>query len=209
MILSNITEILPVPDKKGYFDIYADGELILTISEDAVIESGIRVGDEIDSERLSEIESAVSLTKAKAKAYNYLSYGDLSKNALFKKLNRFGFDADICKTVCHDLEKSGYINDERYAKAFASYLASSKLYGPRRILQELCIKGISKDLAENCIAELETDFDGNIKVLCDKKFRYDQSDRKGVSKLISALIRYGYDYDSITTILSDSEEDYE
>lgn len=209
MISNNITAIVSCPDKKGYADIYADGELILTISEDAVIEAGLHVGDEVNPQRLEEIEFSVSLTKAKSKAYNYLSYGDMSKDALYKKLVRYGFCQEVASKVCDGLEEAGYIDDERYALSLAGYYANTKLYGPRRIIQEMSVKGIGKEMAQEAVLQTDADFEQNIQTLVNGKFRRDLTDRKEVSKLFAALVRYGYDYDMIGSALSDLEEQYE
>lgn len=209
MTLSNITDLLPCPDKKGHIDVYADGYLLMTVSEDAVLEAGLRVGEALDTARLEQIEYSVTLTKAKAKAYNYLSYGDMSKSALCKKLVRYGFAQEISEDVCNALEQAGYIDDERYAMQLTSYLANTKLYGPRRIVQELCVKDISKSLAEQSLENAELDFEKNLKTLADGKFRPDSNDRKSVQKMFASLVRYGYDYEMIGGVLSATEEEYE
>lgn len=209
MTSSNITALLSCPDKKGQVDVYADGELVLTLSEDAVFEAGLRVGDTLDEQRLCEIEYTVTRTKAKAKAYGYLSYGDLSASALCKKLIRYGFSQEIAQAVCEDLTAAGYIDDARYALALAGYLANTKLYGPRRILQELYAKGVDRQISEQALYELDADFESNIKTLVAGKLSFDRSDRKQASKAIASLVRYGYDYDMISEAIGSLEDDYE
>ena len=207
MISSNITDIIISPDKKGYVDVYADGELLISISEDAYIQSGIRIGDTVDEKKLTELEYTVCLTKAKAKAYDYLSYGDMSAKTLCTKLVRYGISQHVASDVVCALEKEGYIDDARYALSYANYLAVSKLYGIRRIKKELFIKGIDKTLADEVICQLDVDFYENLRILVSKKGAV--HGRKEASKLIAHLVRYGYEYEDIKSIVSDLEDQYE
>ena len=209
--MSKITSILPSPDKKGKFDIYADGELFMTLTEDAVIEAGLKAGLEIDENELLRIEKRVLLSKAKQKAYTYLSYGDMSEKKLFEKLTRAGFDAEISALCIDAVKEQGFIDNTRYALSLARTMANSKLYGPRRIENELKQRGISGDDIEYAISELDTDFDESIKKLVGTRFKFDPTDKKSVASVIRSLLRYGYDYENIKSALyeSVSEDDYE
>ena len=199
--MSKITGLLPHPDKKRYTDIYVDGELLLTVSDDAVIEAQLRTGAEFDEDKLYEIERAVSLTRAKNKAYLCLSYGDMSAKRLHEKLTHAGFDADIADECVAAMKQSGLIDDERYAVFFAKHLACTKLYGPRRIRDELRAHGVSAEITEDVVSTLDVDFDENIRKLVQGKFK-SKTDKRA---LCAALIRYGYDYDSVRKY----EDDYE
>lgn len=191
---------MPHPDKKGYTDIYVDGELLLTVSDDAVIEAGLRTGKTFDEDALYETERAVNLTRAKNKAYTYLSYGDMSSKKLFDKLIRAGFDEQTALDCIDAMKNAGYIDDTRYAHALANSLACVKLYGPRRIREELRVRGISGEDADLAIEALDTDFEKSVQALINGKLR-----SKTEKQRISALIRYGYDYDFIRNY----GEDYE
>ena len=204
MISSNITALIPCPDKKGRVDVYADGELLMTLSEDAVIEAGLRVGKTVDANSLLEIEKTVCLVKAKQKAYTYLAYGDLSEKRLLEKLMRAGFSEDIALECVSAMKAAGYVDDERYCAALANDLANRRLYGPRRVYSELLQKGVPEYIAREWETLCECDFEENIKTLATGKFR----DKKDFSKLVTALMRYGYGYDMIRSAVSVDDEEY-
>lgn len=191
--MNKITGLLPSQSKKGYTDIYVDGEFLMTVNDDAVIEASLKTGKEIDGDAISEIDHAITLTRAKTKSYTYLQYGDMSAKKLYDKLIHAGFEDGMALECVEQMKDAGYINDTRYAASVANNLANVKLYGPRRIREELYKRGITGDDADIAIDGLETDFDQNIKSLITGKFR-SKTDRH---KLIAALIRYGYDYDMI------------
>lgn len=212
MTSSKITALLQPPDKKGRVDIYADGEYLMSVSEDAALEAGLKVGLEVDEAFISEIEHSVQLTRAKNKAYTYLSYGDMSEKKLLDKLKKYGFSESIACECVEKLKELGYIDNSRYAAALAESLAGSRLYGPRRILQELRLRGIDEQLSRAAVDALETDFEQSIKRLARGRLKRNMSDPKEVQKLIAALMRNGYGYDMIRSALSDmlcEEEEYE
>jgi hypothetical protein len=143
--LSNISGFVQSPEKNGAVDVYADGEYVMTLSEDTVIEAGLKIGMALDEKALETVERARQLIKARGKAYNYLSYGDMSVKTMLTKLARAGISDDVALDTVDILCEQGYLDDMRYACALASYLANTKCYGPRRIAQELFVKGIVED----------------------------------------------------------------
>lgn len=185
-------------------DVYADGEYILTLSEDTAFEAGLKIGKTLDVETLEQIEKSSLLVKAKAKAYNYLGFGDMSAKTLKTKLVRAGFDEDIAGECVDYMTESGYINDERYAHALASYLANVKCYGPRRIEQEMFAKGLSREVSQNAIDELSVDFCETIKAHIPKNI--DISDKKARGKLCAALVRRGFDFDTINYVIKEPDD---
>ena len=94
----------------------------------------------------------------------------------------------------------------------ADSLANSRLYGPRRIEQELYRRGIDSETAKEALDGLETNFTESVKALARGRLRRDMSDPREIQKLIAALVRCGHDYDTIKSSLSemtDEEELYE
>ena len=212
MTSSKITALVQPPDKKGRVDVYADGEYLMSVSEDAAVEARLRVGMEIDEASLSAIERSSQLARAKNKAYDYLSYGDMSEKKLFDKLCRFGFSEEIALECVDELRRAGYIDNARYASALADSLANSRLYGPRRIIQELRQRGIDGDTAQSAVDGLDTDYGENVRKLACGTLRRDMTNPREIQKLIAALMRRGYDYDTVKSSLAsmiEEEETYE
>ena len=61
MTLNKITALIQRLDKKGIVDVYADGEYLMSVSEDAALEAGLRVGLQINEDFLSQVEHSVQL----------------------------------------------------------------------------------------------------------------------------------------------------
>lgn len=200
--MSSISGFIQSPEKNGAVDIYADGEYVMTLSEDTVIEADLKIGMELDERALVSIERSRELIKARGKAYNYLSYGDMSVKTMFTKLARAGIAEDIALDTVDLLCEQGYLDDMRYASALASYLANTKCYGPKRISQELYAKGVGQ-YTDEAIASLDTDFYKTVRVHVPKNF--DFTDRRACARLYGQLARRGFDSDVINSVIKESD----
>lgn len=201
---NKISAFLQSPDKKGAVDVYCDGEYVLTLSEDTVIEAGLRIGQALDSDAMQRIECSKQRTRARAKAYDLLSYGDMSVKTMRTKLCRYDFDGEVIEAVIDSLVEYGYLDDVRYAAALVKYLACTKCYGPRRISQELYAKGIDRQTAAGALESVDVDFYQTVKTHIPRGF--DFSDRKAVSRLYGQLVRKGFDYDMINSNIKEPEQ---
>ena len=80
--MSRVSAFIQNPEKHGAVDVYADGVYVMTLSEDTVIGAGLKIGSELDGTALEAIERARLRTKAYGKAYDLLSYGDMSEKCI-------------------------------------------------------------------------------------------------------------------------------
>ena len=197
-----ITAMLP---RKGRLvDLCSGDEVIVTLDSALVAERALAPQREYSAGTLRELLTESQLRRAKAKALYLLGFRDYSARALSERLRR-GFDARAVNSVMDYLVETGAVSDARYAEVLADHLTRNKHYGRRRILQELCAKGIDRDQAEDAIEKLGLDEPAAILELLDTKFSRDLGDEKGVRRTIATLQRYGYRSDDIFQVLREFE----
>lgn len=196
--------------KKGrrMFDyIYIDGEYFTKIDREVLAISGIKEGNDISEEELSQLVSNSEEKRAKDKAFNLLSYRDHSKKELEDKLKR-DYGEQSAKAVAAKMEDLGLINDDAFARKYAKELLFSKRYSARKAEYELVLKGIDRETAA-CIIEQEApDAREQIKLLVEKKYKNIGSDEKVKKRAISFLQRYGYSWEDIKSVLCLYEENF-
>ena len=125
---------------------------------------------------------------------------------MYQKLMRTYQDAELCTVVMEQLVQCGAVDDRRYAKRFAEYLAETKKYGLYRIRQEMLRKGLDKHLIEEAMKTIEETAKENICDVLAKKYHRlltDPHDSKSREKVIAGMIRLGYDYQSIRNAIED------
>ncbi len=184
--------------KRGSILVYADGEYILSVPREVFLKTNIKIGYEITDEEIETISSEVEFYKAKSRAYNILSYRSHSKKELEEKIKRKTGILNP-ERVVSKMEEIGLIDDKKYALEYASHLFKNKLYGIKRIAFELSKKGISKENINFAIENLDMNEYENIQKIVSKKNMEDEKEKK---KTIANLIRRGYSWEKINSVLN-------
>lgn len=178
-----------------------DGQKIFLASS-IVYKFNLEKNMEIPSSALEQVQSENLFRKARERALYLLDNREYGYVELFKKLEN-NYDDDICYRVCNDLAKSGLINDRRYAAHLAEYYGVRKKYGRYRTRQELMRRGLSAELSDSAaerFADGETD---RLREVVERKYERYLTDRKGVQKVKSALVRLGYSFSEINEVLAE------
>ncbi len=194
--------------KKGKGDkihISIDGEYALTVDEMYFASLYLKDGQEVSEEEYAVLEETVNTRRAYNCAVSLLSRRDHSEKELLKKLKEKGYSAGA-ETAIEKLKSSGYVNDERFSRLFASELVRLKGYGKRRVEQELYQKGVSRDIIYNVLEEITFDT-GVLSDIIKRKYLSKMSDEKGRQKVINSLLRLGYSYGEIRDALKDVDEE--
>ena len=199
--------------KKGKGDkihISVDGEYSFTVDEAYFYSLNLKENDELTADELKDI----TLKAGERRAYNYavslLSRREHTVKEITDKLNRKGY-GQFAPKITERLALEGYLSDERFAGLYVRELINYKGYGRRRIKDELFRKGISKEIADDVLAEIELP-ENRLYELIEKKYIKYLDDEKGIQKTINALLRLGYSYSEIRDALkkiADETEVYE
>lgn len=191
--------------------IYIDGEYRLTADCDFVFTCGFDNNSDISDEELAFLTDEVNSRRAFLKACDLLALRDHSGRELLTKLRQKGYGEGAEQAV-EKLTEEGYVDDERFARAYAAELVRVKHFGKRRIVTELLKKGIDPSLARDVADETEVDED-EILVAVKRKYGRCLDTEKGVRRAINGLAAMGYSYSqikqAIETIKEEAETDYE
>ena len=187
------------PRRKQMCALFIDGEYVMNLDAQTLIENRFDVGREIDDDELREIIDKSNERRAKEKALWLISYRSHSKKELFDKLKRSFDEASAQKTVDR-MEELGLINDEEFAKLYARKLVNGKKMSVKAAEFELYRKGIDKITAEQVLGELEYDPQTQIIEFITKKYK-NINDEKIKRRAVAALQRKGYSWDEIKSAL--------
>ena len=90
------------------------------------------------------------------------------------------------------MEQLGLVDDRAYACQFARELAERKRFGPLRIRQELGRRGISPELIQQALEELELDPEAAMREILERKYAAASEDPAARRRAYGALLRMGY-----------------
>lgn len=193
------------PRRKQMCALFIDGEYVMNLDAQTLIENRFDVGREIDDDELKEIIEKSGERRAKEKALWLISYRNHSEKELFDKLRR-DFDETSAQKAVSRMAELGLINDEEFAKAYARRLVYGKKLSAKAAEYELLRKGIDKPTAEQVIGELDYDAQAQIIDFINRKYK-NISDEKIKRRAVAALQRKGYGWDEIKSALETIESE--
>lgn len=165
-------------------------------------EAGYTVGSELSEEALAQLQAASTYRRAREKALYLLSVRDHARQELCDKLLS-ECDETTAQNVVQQLEELGLIDDVAYAARLSQDLMTIKLYSRKRTVQELCARGIDRDIAQQAADAVDTDDLQQALALLEKK-RYNRDcDEKQRRRMTDFLARRGFSYDVIRRALDE------
>ena len=131
------------------------------------------------------------------KAAELLGYGAISPRRLSQKLLQRGYDADTVAAAIGYLTERGLLRESEDAVRFAEQ-GVRKLWGTRRIREDLYARGFSSDAIDEAMEALESvDFEENCAKVIRKKYGSAPEDPAELKKMTAALVRCGYTFSEI------------
>lgn len=139
------------------------------------------------------------------KLIRYCDYQERCRFDIYNKFNLLGVsDNDEKQKFLKKLEDSGYLNEERFVKAFIRGKYQIKKWGVKRIERELKFRKVKEELYIDLLEEIQDEaYQKQFEALATKKWEKIKGksiyERKG--KLFRFLYNRGYQSEMISTFL--------
>jgi regulatory protein len=147
---------------------------------------------------------------AMAKAMSYCAYQERSRKEVREKLHSFGIeDDDEVERILEKLTKDNFLNEERFAKAFAGGKFRMKKWGRIKIRAELKMHGLSAEVIRKGMEEIDPhDYEQTLLDLTVKKNAQERESEPMLrkQKLIRYLLSKGYEQDLAWDAVNGLEE---
>ncbi len=145
---------------------------------------------------------------AKTKIEHFCVYQERSQQEVRSKLYDWGLWKDAVEEIIADLVTDNFINEERFANAYASGKFRMKGWGKIKIKQGLKLKGISDYCIKNALSSIDLD-DYHVKMkevlLKRERVEKEKNAQKRIYKLANYLISRGYESDIVWRVLKTNE----
>ena len=96
-----------------------------------------------------------SLEEARGKLETFCSYQERCPWELRRKLFEKGIQGEAIETILGELAASGFVDEERFARAYARGKFRIKRWGRNRIRQELKLRDISASIIQKGLSEID------------------------------------------------------
>ena len=197
--MPKITDMQIQKNNKTRANVYIDGEFSFALEMFTVMKLGLKIGQEVSEEKLSEAMLDSEKSVAFERAIDYLGRGMRTVKQIRDYLAKKGYPPEVVEHVVSRLKDYRYLDDDAYAKMYVEHNSATK--GERRLKQELVQKGISVSLAEEYSVVDEEKSLENARRLAEKYMKNKSRDIKTLQKLQRYLVSRGYGYDTVNTVV--------
>ena len=181
--------------KKGRVLVFLEDGACLKITEQELLDFGLRAGDELDEPGLKRLKEAAGVSNVKAAAAELIGKRAMSRAALEKRLKEKGASEAEARYAAEWLEAIGAIDDADYAALLAQHCARQG-YGPARVREKLREKGVPRELWDDALDQLPDPAE-QIDRFLQSKLRGGLPDEKEKKRLTDALLRRGYSWGDV------------
>lgn len=181
--------------KRGRVLVFLADGACLKITEQELLDFGLRAGDELDDAALTRLKEAAGISNIKAAAADIIGKRAMSRAALERKLQEKGASEAEARYAAEWLEAIGAIDDADYAALLVRHCAQLG-YGPARIRDKLYEKGVPRELWDEALDQAP-DNGGQIDRFLEGKLRGRMPDEKEKKRLTDALLRRGYSWGDV------------
>ena len=181
--------------KRGRVLVCLEDGACLKITEQELLDFGLRAGDELDKPTLDRLKEAAGVSNVKATAADLIGKRAMSRRDLERKLQEKGASEAEARYAAEWLEAIGAINDADYAALLVRHCAQLG-YGPARIRDKLYEKGVPRELWEDALDTLP-DQSEDVDRFLRSKLRGELPDEKEKKRLTDALLRRGFSWGDV------------
>lgn len=181
--------------KRGRVLVFLEDGACLKITEQELLDFGLRAGDDLDEETLAKLKEAAGVSNVKATAADLIGKRAMSRASLEKKLKEKGASEAEARYAAEWLEAIGAINDADYAALLARHYGEMG-YGPQRVRDKLYERGVPRELWEEALDQLP-DNGEQIDHFLQSKLRGRMPEEKEKKRLTNALLRRGYSWSDV------------
>lgn len=187
-----IEEIKPIGKKHERFTVVLAGGDKVVLHGLTLLKTKLKVGDEISKDTLEEYQFEYEKLTAFDKAINLLSRGLKTKKQISDYLRDKGYLPKVCDYVLEKLIEYRYVDDQNFAQCYTKMTQKSK--GKRAIAFEMRQKGVSDEIIQNCLDEMD-DQTEVVLSLAQKYLKNKPLDQKTKEKLYRHLVGKGFSHE--------------
>ena len=196
------------PLSKSRYKVFIEGQFAFTLYKGELSRYHIAEDNRIDEE-VYDILRKLVIKRAKLRAMHLLSDMGRTESQLRTKLKQGGYPDEAVEEAIRYVKSFGYINDAEYVRSFIDSRKEKK--SKKEIYAALKQKGVDSDIIEQVFEEMdygEEDSRQAIEALMRKRnYNPDSADLKEKQKLMGYLMRKGFRYEEVTSVLNSADSD--
>ena len=193
-----ITDIKPQVKTPTRCSIYLDNAFYCGLELETVMRHRLKIGDQIEPEKLDEIQFDSERVRALDKALSFVTKSKKTQKQVKEHLFSKGYTEQTVESVIEKMKDYRFLDDGDYAESYAK--SYSKTKGKKLIEMELKKRGISEEDMSLAI-EIIGDQTESAVLIAEKYLKNKQKDKANLLKCYKYLLSKGFDYEVSKTVI--------
>ena len=189
---------------KTRVNIYVDGEFFCGLNSEVLFSNQIKVGSEVDEQRLKGLIFESEVKKGVSYVFGLLAKKPYAEREIRTKLYQKSYSSEATQKIIETIKEYKLIDDSDYAK---TYVDSNKTKSKREIEFNLSQKGIDKHIIQNAVNDIENDDEmAKIDIITAKYMKNKPKTSENLQKLFRYLQGKGFEFELIKNKISKLKE---
>lgn len=192
-------------NKKNNYNVYLSNGEVLELNEYVITQNELLIKKEIDKELYDKLQKDNKICELVNIGIKYINVRLRSIKEMEDYLSKKEEDKELILSAVDRLIKSGYLDDDRFTKAFINDKINFTMMGDYKIRKELERYGVDNDIINNNIINIDRSvIIDRIKKIIDKDIRCNKK-YSGIilkNKIFNHLITQGYSKEIVIDIIN-------
>ena len=184
-------------NKKNTYEVYFDDNTSTNFYDDVIVKYNLLINKTLDEKKFEEVFLYNEFLEKYYKAIKYINKKMRTELEIKKYLSKDSTDDTDIEKIIELLKKDGFLNKERYLKAYINDQYNLTLNGPLKVQKDLINLGYEKEEINNYIYNLK--WDRRIEKIINKKIKNNTkiSNNNLKNKILNDIIKLGYEKEEI------------
>jgi regulatory protein len=198
--MKKITAIVIQKKNPNRVNVHLDGEFAFGLAR--ITSAWLRVGQELDEEKIGELQAQDAKEWALQQALLFLSYRARSESEIRKNLKKHEMPESVIEETLERLRQEGLADDDQFARAWVENRITFRPRSRRLMAMELRQKGLDDESMQSALEDVD-----------DEALAYEAAQKRAPrftglewnefrKKLSGFLARRGFSYSLITPVVS-------
>ena len=191
--------------KKNKYTVFLSSGEVITLDERVITENELLLKKELDKELYDKVTRENRIYELVDISIKYISVRLRSVNEIKDYLKKKEENIELIDVAVDKLIRLGYLNDDKFTKAFIKDKLNFTSMGDYKIRMELQRFGVSYEIIEDNMSLIDENLlDDKIKKIIDKDIRTNKkySGANLKNKIYNHLVSAGYSKEKVISVLN-------
>src|ERR1700752_483263 len=151
--MKKITALVAQKRNPNRINVHLDGECAFSLAR--IVAAWLRVGQELEEEKIKQLQTEDARERAIQQALLFLSYRSRSESEIRQNLRKHEIPEGIIEQTLQRLRQDGLSNDDQFAQAWVENRSTFRPRSRRMLAMELRQKGLADEAVSSALEDVD------------------------------------------------------